>query len=208
MTKVNPVQTTTYYLTPANNPITFGPGTDINVPPVYGLSFGVYGSSAQKWSVTNRGAISASPAFGVGVELADGGSVANKAGATISGWVGVEFGNFGFSGDGTVTNAGKIFGIEGGVSIDEVGLVINEAGATISGSRNGGVYIGGGTVINEDGAIISGRVGVAGGARGVPCEVENFGDIVGYQFGVYCVDHGVVNNGEAAPSAALFKAST
>ena len=29
MTKVNPVQTTTYYLTPANNPITFGPGTDI-----------------------------------------------------------------------------------------------------------------------------------------------------------------------------------
>jgi hypothetical protein len=31
MTKVNPVQTTTYYLTNGNNPITFGTGTDINV---------------------------------------------------------------------------------------------------------------------------------------------------------------------------------
>jgi hypothetical protein len=31
MTTVNPVQTTTYYLTSGNNPITFGTGTIIDV---------------------------------------------------------------------------------------------------------------------------------------------------------------------------------
>jgi len=55
MTTVNPVQTTTYYLTSSNNPITFGTGTGIDVSSASGI--GVYGSNVQSWAVTNKGAI-------------------------------------------------------------------------------------------------------------------------------------------------------
>jgi hypothetical protein len=80
MSTVNPVQTTTYYLTSGNNPIAFGTGTDINVSS--GTETGVYGSSARSWAVTNEGAINGAL---YGVNLAGGGSVTNQAGATISG---------------------------------------------------------------------------------------------------------------------------
>jgi hypothetical protein len=192
MTTVNPVQTTTYYLTAANNPITFGTGTDINVSS--GTGIGVYGSNAQSWRATNEGAINGHL---YGVDLTAGGSVTNAAGATISG------GHAGFyypyflqygggvridGGVGTVTNAGTIssLGLYGGkfaVYLGAGGSVTNEAGATISGYTEiaggagtvtnagniGGVELqAGGSVTNQAGATINGGfVGVyltAGGS--------------------------------------------
>ena len=88
MSNVNPVQTTTYYLNAANNPITFGTRTDINVSSY----FGVYGSNVQSWDVTNKGTIGSSGRYGTGIFLNGlylnaSDSVANEAGATISGYL-------------------------------------------------------------------------------------------------------------------------
>jgi hypothetical protein len=80
MTTVNPVQTTTYYLTNGNNPITFGTGTGIDVSS--GSGIGVSGSNVQSWAVTNKGAIGGNL---YGIDLTAGGSVTNKGGATIGG---------------------------------------------------------------------------------------------------------------------------
>jgi hypothetical protein len=208
MTTVNPVQTTTYYLTNGNNPIIFGTGTGIDVSSFAGS--GVFGSSAQSWSVTNKGAISASGEFGFGVYLGAGGSVGNKAGATISaGWRGVAIGS---QAAGTVTNAGKISASSGdydtgsyAVYLGAGGSVTNEAGATISASSkfgcDGVLFGGGGTVTNKAGATISaygnsGSAGVSVFSFGVGLTVQNFGNIVSSGDGVQLVSPGgAVNNG-------------
>ena len=48
-TTVNPVQSTTYNLSPSSNPITFGSGTN--------LTGGVYGANTTQWNITNQGSI-------------------------------------------------------------------------------------------------------------------------------------------------------
>ena len=50
---VNPVQTSTYFLTPGYSPITFGAATKIDA----GAGDGVYGGAAASWNVTNLGSI-------------------------------------------------------------------------------------------------------------------------------------------------------
>jgi hypothetical protein len=183
MTTVNPVQTTTYYLGSGNNPITFGTETGIDVSS--GSGIGVSGSNVQSWAVTNKGAISGGL---YGVSLAGGGSVTNKAGATISG--GHEYiykGVYGYTyyagrggsvrilgGPGTVTNAGTIGSTAAkyGVELGAGGSVVNEAGATISVR-----YFGSDIVI-------------AGGAG----RVTNAGDISGGFYGVELQAGGSVTN--------------
>jgi hypothetical protein len=193
MTTVNRVQTTTYYLTSGNNPITFGTRTGIDVPSASGL--GVYGSNVQSWAVTNKGGISGGL---YGVSLSGGGSVTNKAGATISG------GNSGLSlyqyngytyvspfangggvrilgGAGTVTNAGKIGGAAFGVDLAAGGSVTNKAGATISGSVIHGVY---GYYSVGTGILVAGGTGT----------VTNQGDITGFSSGAELQAGGMVTN--------------
>jgi fibronectin-binding autotransporter adhesin len=202
MSTVNPVQTTTYYLTSANNPVTFGTGTGIDVSS--GTGIGVYGSNAQSWRATNEGAIRGHL---YGIDLTAGGSVTNKAGATVSGGHAGIYGHYFLQygggvrivgGVGTVTNAGTIssLGIYGGkfaVYLGAGGKVTNEAGATISGYTEiaggagtvtnagdiGGVELqAGGSVNNKAGGTISGGRGVdltAGGS------VTNGGTISGFR---------------------------
>ena len=50
---VNPVQATTYNLTPAQNPITFGAGTMITAP----NGSAIDGAAGTAWNVTNQGAL-------------------------------------------------------------------------------------------------------------------------------------------------------
>ena len=52
---VNPVQSTTYILNPAYNPITFGSGTNISAS-----GEGVLGPNTYTWAVINQGTISGS----------------------------------------------------------------------------------------------------------------------------------------------------
>jgi hypothetical protein len=160
MSTVNPVQTTTYYLNPGDNPITFGTGTGIAVSA--GSGIGVYGSNVQSWAVTNKGAISGNL---YGIDLTAGGSVSNRAGATIHGGYGHYYQRNGYQyygflggglkiagGVGTVTNAGAINSSGSyGVELQAGGSVANKAGATISGNfGNFGIDIadGVGTVTN------------------------------------------------------------
>ena len=182
MTTVNPVQTTTYYLSSGSNPITFRAGTGIEVSS--GSGVGVYGSSAQSWAVTNKGAISGGL---YGVELTAGGSVTNKAGATISGGhVNVVTGAYG---------GNYYYNFGGGIKIAGGAGTVTNAGAINSPGLYGVELTGGGSVTNKAGATISGHYGndaieITGGAG----TVINAGDISGFFTGVELQAGGSVTN--------------
>jgi hypothetical protein len=154
MTTVNPVQSTTYYLSQSNNPIYFG-GTDIVTN---GGGAGVYGGSqfgSNSYNVTNAGKISGSS----GIFLPTGGlsTVANLAGGIIAG------DRYGVYIDiaGTVTNAGTISGGYRAVFGHDL-TVINESGGSIGGAI--GVFaLDGGTVTNDSGGFIGDRFKGPGG---------------------------------------------
>src|SRR5262249_44998427 len=123
-TTVNPVQTTTFTLDPAQSQIIFGGGTNIDTTATVG-SDGINGGNGTAWTVTNQGSIQGdlngvfldgagsnlinsgsitatnTSGFG-GVFLANGGAVTNDVNGTISGAnAGVNVNN----GTGTVTNS-------------------------------------------------------------------------------------------------------
>ena len=163
---VTPNQTTTYMLTPGNNPITFAAGTTINTTATPG-SNAIYGNAAAQWTltnsagsvvsgalngialislstVTNAGSISGTNS--AGVLLSAGGSVTNLAGGTITS---ASYGVYIDNAAGTVTNAGSISGTNVGVNLNAGGSVTNQAGGTITGGSNG-IFVRGfaGTVTN------------------------------------------------------------
>jgi hypothetical protein len=166
MSTVNPVQTTTYYLTTSNNPITFGAATNIDAS----SGDGVFGNGAASWTVTNAGAINAT-GFDFGIVLVNGGTVNNLSGGTISGGaaaVDIQ------GGSGVITNAGVA---TGDVQIlASSGNITNLAGGMISASKYSAVYIGhsgysgSGAVTNAGTILAAGRAGVeinfSGGSNG------------------------------------------
>src|SRR5258707_10210785 len=129
-TTVNPVQTTRFDLLPAQNPIVFGAGTNIDTTATANVD-AVDGGNGTAWDVTNQGKIlganigifligagssvtnanTISGATSNGVQLFAGGAVTNPQGATISGGVkGVE----GQGGPGAIIKTGNIpGGLEG-----------------------------------------------------------------------------------------------
>ena len=189
-TTVNPVQTTTFTLNPAQNPITFGSTTNIDTTSS-SSSHAVAGGTGTAWTVTNQGRIAGARAGisldgagssvvnsntiistvnvigGGGVVLNNGGTVTNQANATITA---VTDGVSIQGAAGSVTNAGTITSSSlTGVFLQPGGDVTNLAGGRISGDvfgvlANGPVQ---GTVINAGtiAATRSDSSGVSGGFR-------------------------------------------
>jgi hypothetical protein len=174
-TTVNPNQTTTYNLTPGNNPIIFGSTTQINT--TGGVGFfrnrppAVFGDVGTPWSVTvqngatiagayglilgskstltNAGAISGN--YQVGVWLRAGGSVTNSG--TISG----NFAGVLIQGGGSMANRGSISGNIAGVFLQDGGGMTNSG--SISGNTIGVLVQVGGSVTNS--GVISARTGIS-----------------------------------------------
>jgi hypothetical protein len=194
MTTVNPVQSATYSLTTNNNPITFGPGTNIDVSNGYGA---VYGGPGVSWNVTNLGAITGSGSIYLGggsltnagsinggVWLQTSATVNNQAGGTING--NNPGGGYGVAlyGGGSVNNAGQIASYGVAVEVDDGGVAHNLAGGTISGGYVGVItglptysHAGGGTIVNYAGGTITGESGIAAYLN--PATVTNAGAITG-----------------------------
>jgi hypothetical protein len=114
-------------------------------------------------SVTNLGSIASTQKNDTGqlighagIQLRDGGSVVNGAGARISSqWIGVQIGQTGTSAGGTVTNQGTIFAGDAAgdagaaVWMHGPGLVLNEAGGAIEGGPYGVVAYYDTTIVNS-----------------------------------------------------------
>ena len=201
---VNPVQTTTYTINPASNPITFGSGTNINTSATANAN-GVLGSAGTPWnvtvqgggqitgngrgiflnaesSVTNAGTISGTNF--TGVALAAGGSVTNQVGGQISS---NRYGIGIYGASGSVTNAGTI---NGNVGLFSGGSVKNQAGATIYGivvTAGSGTITNAGAIsrtTNHDAVILDGGGSVVN---------QTGGAISGGRYGVY-MNGGTVTN--------------
>jgi len=125
-------------------------------------------------TVTNFGTIK-STGLGGGVWLADGGTVTNEKGATISGGslktvvpAGVDseyFGGYGVGGvDAGITNSGTIFGFATGVAIGDNDTLTNKKGGTINGDDGAASFHAPATVSNA--GSISGSYKVALGDIG------------------------------------------
>jgi uncharacterized protein with beta-barrel porin domain len=205
---VNPNQTTTYNLTPASNPIIFGPTTQINAT----AGDAVYGNAATPWNVTvQKGGTLAGNGIGYGIRLQSqstlnnagiitgpstygafllqGGSVTNQNGGTIQGGItGVAFGAAG-----TVTNGGTISGGSLGVFVAGGTGMVTNVGAIVGTNLSGVSLYGGGSVTNRSGGAISGGlagVAVAGGAG----TVTNSATISSQYIGVILQSGGGVTN--------------
>src|SRR5262249_24378054 len=105
-TTVNPVQTTIFMLSAAQNPITFGPQTNID-PSATAGSTAVFGNNSTACNVTNQGTLkgdlSGVTLFGIGSSLTNSGTISqtgSNAGAADNA---IFLGN-----GGTVTNNGTI----------------------------------------------------------------------------------------------------
>ena len=177
-TTVTPVQTTTFTLTPSQNPIIFGAGTNIDTTAAAGVD-AVFGDTSTIWAVTNQGTIQGSLrgvflggagsslinsgtiaqtgnlVTSAGVRLANGGTVTNLVNATISDLVEID------GAPGTVTNAGTITAAAStGVFLTQGGTVTNQVGGTIDGKFFGVLFTGlSATVVNAGSITTTGTTG-------------------------------------------------
>jgi hypothetical protein len=154
---VNPNQNTTYQLNPAQNPITFGPETEIQVT----SGDGVFDNSSTKWTIVNYGSIVSDNLFGVwtdkatslanhgtisgpllGVALQTGSVITNAKGASILGGAEIQ-------GDGTITNSGTITG-EAYLS---KGAFTNNATGVISSDSETALFSAQGSTVTNAGVI-------------------------------------------------------
>jgi outer membrane autotransporter protein len=185
-TIVNPVQSTTFSPNPTQNPITFGPTTNITTnggDAIVGASGTVWDVTIQSQatvhgnrngillddagsSLTNSGDVSG--ANSVGVNLTQGGTVVNQATGTISGRIdGIDV-----DGDANITNAGTITGTTKGVSFVGAGSSLVNSG-TITQTDTGATFVdaavflaNGGTVTNQAGGKITGLNGISADTTG------------------------------------------
>ena len=170
---ISTISLSQYVLTSTGNPlsITTVGGVETNG------GTAIYGGSAQAWTVSNSGDVSAGSAAGsIGIDLKAGGTINNTGSISGSHYAIRIHGTAG-----TVTNAGSITSQADGVVLFAGGSVSNAAGGVIAGTGNVGVYISGG----------AGTVTNAGTISGTPAAVQfvgNYADRV-------ILDPGAVLNG-------------
>ncbi len=172
---VNPVQNTTYNLSPSSNPVVFGSGTNIQA---YN-SDGVVGFAPTAWNVTNAGNIYSGVSYGYGM-LLDSPSQLTNTGNISSYNIGVDFGS-------TATLINGVTGVIGGTF---TGVAIaGKATVTNSGQIDGSYYNGDGLLLGGGGSLTNASTGViAGGSYGLlslgaPVTVSNSGQISSSVFG-------------------------
>ncbi|HEX3881554.1 MAG TPA: hypothetical protein VHW66_02745 [Stellaceae bacterium] len=153
-------------------------------------------------TVTNTGSIAGNPAFGVGIYLADGGTVTNGSvvatGAAITGYSGIRVGNSGNTTTGVVTNYATIEGTAGS-STKEYGVELYSSGTVINGSALS-------TSAAIEGYYWGLRLGINGASPGGT--VSNFGTIEATSatagMGISLGSGGTVDNGSAlSPGATI-----
>jgi uncharacterized protein with beta-barrel porin domain len=182
---VNPVQTSTYYLTTGRNPITFGSETNIVVPG----GFAVVGNPAAGWTITNQGSVRGE----VGIILPSPSTVTNAGAIIGAGSVGGYGVLLGAGGNVTNQNAGLI---SGGIGLDAGGTVTNLKGGTISGGFAGvssSGFLSGVLATVTNAGTISGQFGVALSSAGAVTN-QMGGQIIGSTNGVEINLAGTVTN--------------
>jgi hypothetical protein len=172
---------------------------------IYGVRIGIgdnpYTLSSQTGLVTNSGTIAAGK-YGLGLELASGGSIGNS-GTIVAGSFGVRIGNNSYNGllatqPGTVTNAATITATARngvGVEFGSGGTITNSALISSSSAGNAVVLSAGGAVLNLSTGTISAASGYGVKVLGtVPASVANYGQIIGPSGGVILYPGGLISN--------------
>jgi len=181
----------------------------------YGVRTGIgdnpYTLNGQTGIITNSGTITAGK-YGLGVELASGGSVGNS-GKIVAGSYGVRVGNNGYNGSlathpGTVTNSGTITttGHNGaGVELGSGGTVTNSGVISETSAGNAVVLRAGGTVLNLSTGTITAASGYGVKIVGtVSATVTNYGRITGPSGGIILYSGGLIRNNAGGSLSSAF----
>src|SRR5690242_4404366 len=160
-TTVNPVQTSTFTLSPTQNPIVFGASTNIDTTaatPVVTTAIGVTGGSGTAWDVTNDGSIQGNNR---GVSLDGAGSALTNNGAISATSTKIDSAGVFLSSGGSVTNTGlgsiKGIGTDGIRVEGGAGTVTNDGNITSDATTAAFLDAGGGSVTNLVNRTIRGR---------------------------------------------------
>jgi hypothetical protein len=148
-------------------------------------TIGISGPLGTSWTITNQGTVAG---VRYGVSLAQGGTITNTIGASITGGMGVYVGSPGLTTAASVSNAGTIGGIPDsggfGIYLKTVGQVSNDATGLIEG--NSGIKIYGSNAVVSNLGTIAGTYPSSG-------------------YGIYLRNSGTVTNGAGGPSTATIQ---
>jgi hypothetical protein len=183
MTKsVKPIQSTTYDLQPASNPIYFENGTDLTVSG----GAGVFGASGTTWMVTNAGTIASTNLSREGaIQVVGAGDVTNDASGVVT-----ASGSYAravyLGGDGQITNAGLLAGYgthvqgiltKGNVTATNTGTIKVETGSGQAHASGVNLQDGGSFTNEVGGAVYAYGYHVAGVQAYLTGSVTNYGSI-------------------------------
>ncbi len=214
--------TTQNLATITDNPTTVtGTGT-IAVNSTAAFTGALVGNGGYAWTISNFGTLESLGSQGFGINLLDGGFIANGAagvgGALIEGTgFGIQISGTGAA-SGTVTNYGTIAGISHsgnatGIVFNAVPGMVNNGGTIFAGATGGnatGIFFTSGGVVSNTGLIDAAYgandAGVSGANGSVT--VSNSGTIEGLGsngFGISQRSGGVVTNGQRHSTSALIE---